>query len=516
MSRESFFFAEGLLLALLLCAGTPSAVPGGVASLSDGEVDSRESSGTAADPAAASVRIGADLSFIPQLRSLGATYSDGGKPVDVLDVLKDRRFEIARLRLWHSPDEPWHGLDSTVAFARELSTRGYDLFLDLHYSDSWADPGKQIKPSAWAHVAPPALVDSVRNYTEFAVSAFLDQGVALRYVQLGNEIDGGFLWDTGKVGWPASSWDTPENWNQFAALLRAAMEGIDLAYEGREMTHRPRIVLHVSSGGDNEKSRRFIDHLVERDVRFDVLGVSFYPWWHGGLGELARNLRDLSLEYEREIMIVETAFPWTVDGFDDTENFVTGATSLPDSYPVTPQGQQSFLRDVLSVLEHLPGGRGHAMLYWEPTWTAVPGGPDNPYENLALFDNAGASLPALDWKQSGPREPSRTVQVTGDFNEWSAVAPAMTRIGPGMWGDTLAVRAGCHLLKFRTDHRWDVPFDFGGCEGEDDGCDIELDGAVCPTAGKGGALGRIEFAEDGLYEFVLDEVHWTYRIRRVP
>jgi len=329
--------------------------------------------------------IGADLSFLPRLLSAGAEYRVDGVANDPLVIFREHGFTLVRLRLWHTPDEHWHGLDSTVAFAQDVKAAGFDLMLDIHYSDTWADPGHQTKPAAWEGLDFPTLTNAV-------VRRFRDEGVLPAYVQIGNEIDGGFLWDEGRVGWPGSEWDTPAQWSQFTQLLSAAAAAVrdSLPPDGR-----PRIVVHVADGCDNARSRWFYDDVFATGVDFDVIGLSFYPWWHGTLDDLRGNLGDLSERYGKEIQVVETAYPWTLDGNDATGNFVTEPGQLHPGYPATPEGQLDFLRDALAAIEGTPGGLGTGFIYWEPDFLSLPDGPPNPYENLILFDLDGNALPAL-------------------------------------------------------------------------------------------------------------------------
>jgi arabinogalactan endo-1,4-beta-galactosidase len=336
--------------------------------------------------------IGADLSFLPRLVAAGAEYRVDGVPKDPLDIFREHGFTLVRLRLWHTPDEHWHGLDSTIAFAHDVKAAGFDLMLDIHYSDFWADPGQQTKPAAWEGLGFPTLVDSVYAYTNAAVRKFRDEGVLPAYVQIGNEIDGGLLWDEGRVGWPGSEWDTPAQWSQLTQLLSAAAAAVRDSLAPSEV---PRVVVHVAEGGDNARSRWFYDDVLAGGVDFDVIGLSFYPWWHGTLDDLRANIGDLSERYGKEIQIVETAYPWTLDGNDATGNFVTEPGQLPSGYPATPEGQLDFLRDALAAIEGAPGGLGTGFVYWEPAFLSLPGGPPNPYENLILFDFDGNALPGL-------------------------------------------------------------------------------------------------------------------------
>jgi arabinogalactan endo-1,4-beta-galactosidase len=336
------------------------------------------------------VTTGADLSFTPQLVSLGAEYRVDGEPVNLLDASRDAGFGIVRLRLWHTPAEPWHGLDATVAFAQEVKARGLDLMLDIHYSDTWADPGHQTKPAAWAGVG--ALVDSVYAYTNAVVRRLRDAGALPEYVQVGNEISAGTLWDDGRVGWQGSEWDTDEQWDRFAALVSAGVAG---ARDSLAPSERPAVIVHFDNGGNNAGCRWFFDNLLARGVSFDAIGLSYYPWWHGGLAGLEANLADLAARYGREVMVVETGYPWTLGWHDQTHNFVGEESQLLPGYPATPEGQLAFLQEVVATVEEAPGGLGTAVLYWEPGFLCVPGGPPDPYENVTLFDFDGDALPGF-------------------------------------------------------------------------------------------------------------------------
>lgn len=345
--------------------------------------------GATLDPAARV--IGADLSFVPQLEALGAIYGRDGVAAPLLTLVEEAGVGLVRLRLWHTPAEPWHGLDATVAFAHQLQEAGFELMLDLHYSDTWADPGHQTTPAAWQAAPTAALADSVAAYTTRVVDRFVDEGLTPRYVQLGNEIDAGLLWDAGRVGWPGSTWDTPAQWAALTSLLQAASGAARAALPPGAPTE---LIVHLATGGDNARCRWFLDQLTSAGLDYDVIGLSYYPWWHGTLWQLKANLRDLGPRYSKTLMVVETAYPWTLEAADATGNFVTGAGELQGGYPATPFGQRDFLRDVRRVVE-TSGGLG--VVYWEPAFIPVDGGPGNPYENLTLFDFGGDALPGLEF-----------------------------------------------------------------------------------------------------------------------
>ncbi len=244
---------------------------------------------------------GVDISWLPLAEDAGAEYRVHGEPRDLVELLLENDLSLVRLRLWHAPTDHWHGLGSTLDFAERTAAAGCDIMLDIHYSDTWADPGHQTKPAAWEGLPFPALVDSVYAYTNGVVRRFRDRGVALKYVQIGNEISGGFLWDEGRVG---GIWDTPEQWAKLCELLTA---GVSAVRDSLSPSERPEIVIHVANGASNGLCRWFFDGVAAGGVEFDVIGVSFYPWWHGTLTELDANLRDLAVRYGKRVMVVEAA-----------------------------------------------------------------------------------------------------------------------------------------------------------------------------------------------------------------
>lgn len=366
------------------------------------------------------VLAGADVSFLPQVEAGGGVFRDGGKPDDPLAILRARGIDTVRLRLWHAPaggPAPAHDSDaapasastlaSTLAPTLELAARaraaGFNVLLDLHFSGTWADPGRQAKPASWAALPFGALADSVRVYTRDVLAAFSARGAAPSIVQLGNEITAGLLWDDGRVG---GSFDTPAQWDKLAALLKAAVAGVQDATgpagacgtanaDAAPGARRPEIMLHLDRGGDNAGARRFLDNVVARGVEFDLIGLSFYPWWHGTLADLEANLVDLAPRYGKDLVVVETAYPWTLAWFDGTHNQVGLPTQLLPGYPATPEGQRAFLAAALAVVRAVPQGRGRGLFWWAPEWIATPRF-GSAWENAALFDEEGRALPALE------------------------------------------------------------------------------------------------------------------------
>ena len=329
--------------------------------------------------------LGADVSFLPQLERNGAVFTQDGQPQDLMALLKTNGMNTIRLRLWHTPASGWNDLDATVELARRIDEAGLDLFLDIHYSDTWADPGRQTKPAAWEGLTFDILRDSVYQYSKHVLGALKTAGVVPRYVQPGNEIIQGMLWDDGRVG---GAFDTPAQWQKLAALLQSASDGIRDGL-GDDSTS---IVIHIDRGGDTAGARWFFDHLTAESFAFDAIGLSYYPWWHGSFEAFEQTLADVAGRYGKPVIIAETAYPWTLQWFDNTNNIVGSPDHLLPGYNATPEGQYAFLRDLIQKVK--ADGLGKGVFYWAPEYIAVPG-VGSPWENVALFDPAGEALKGL-------------------------------------------------------------------------------------------------------------------------
>jgi arabinogalactan endo-1,4-beta-galactosidase len=341
-------------------------------------------------PPLAAVQWGADLSSAPRLATAGAQWLQDGQPADPLDLLAASGWRLLRLRLWHMPADPWQGLDSTLAFAARARAAGFDLLLDLHFSDSWADPGQQTPPAAWQGLPLAVLADSVRGYTRRVLERFAAAGAAPRWVQLGNEIDGGLLWPAGRVD---GGWDTPTQWSALRQLLAAASGGVAEAFP--DTAARPGRIVHLANSGWWIGCRRFLDSLTTADgPAFEAIGLSYYPWWHGAPSLLQETLDGAATRYGKPLWIVETAYPFTLGWDDDTGNLVGLEGQLLPGFPASPAGQQAFLEMLRARLAAVPGGLGRGLICWEPAWISAPQA-GSPWENLCLFDFDGEALPAL-------------------------------------------------------------------------------------------------------------------------
>lgn len=333
--------------------------------------------------------LGHDLSTLQQLESVGKTFSDHGWVQPVERIVAHHGATYIRERLWVNPPAPFNDLPHILKMARRIKRAGLKLLLDFHYSDFWADPGKQNTPQSWQGQDLPTLANTVYAYTRDVVEQLARQGTPVDMVQTGNEITAGMLWPVGQlyVG-------SEQRWVEFTTLLKAAIAG---ARDGAHH-HVPRVMVHIDRGGDNGGSRWFYDHILEQGVDFDVIGLSYYPFWHGPLTALQANLNDLAPRYNKDIVLVETAYPWTLEEGDSEPNIVNAATPLLPDYPPTPEGQLGFMRALLSILSQVPHKRGRGVVYWESAW--IPGvgwepGAGDGWDNMTLFDHDGKTLPSI-------------------------------------------------------------------------------------------------------------------------
>jgi arabinogalactan endo-1,4-beta-galactosidase len=330
--------------------------------------------------------IGADLSFLKQAEERGVKFRDGGVEKPGLQIFREHGYNWIRLRLFHTPSTQARPLPNdlayTIALAQDAKARGFRFLLNYHYSDTWADPAKQFLPKAWEGKSHAELVAAVHDYTRDTIAAFRTAGVMPDMVQIGNEVTPGMLWPDGRL---------PENWDNFADLLKAGIAGVDA---GRGDAPRPRIMLHIEKGGDRERTRWFFDNVLKRGVQFDVIGQSYYPWWHGTLLDLRDTLHFMAETYRKEIILVEVAYNWRP----------TEYLADPPPFPETPEGQRDFLAAVHELVLATPHGLGKGVFWWEP---AVP--PATRIASRGMFDAGGNALPVMTvfdrWTRGKPAKP---------------------------------------------------------------------------------------------------------------
>jgi arabinogalactan endo-1,4-beta-galactosidase len=356
---------------------------------------------------------GADLSFEPQEEAAGARFTDGGVPGTALSILNRHGVNYVRLRLWVDPPPGYSNLASDLKMAQRIKAAGDKLYLDIHYSDFWADPQHQDIPAAWQGQDLAQLTDTVQSYTRSVIHAFAGQGTPVDMVSIGNEIRNGILWPVGQVDWTNDT-----GWSNLVTLLKAGVAG---ARAANPSGHKLQVMLHFDEGGNTADSTRFYDHMVSGGVPFDVIGLSYYPFFHGQLNQMRANVDALATRYGKPMVIAESQYPWTLAAGDSTGNFVWQTSQLSTGYPANPGGQESFYNDALSILAQVPHHLAQGLFYWEPEW--IPGvgwepGAGTPNDNLTLFSFTGKALPSVGLFQS-------PLTVCQHFDPWFTGACAI-------------------------------------------------------------------------------------------
>ncbi|MFJ3670801.1 glycosyl hydrolase 53 family protein [Streptomyces sp. NPDC090106] len=333
---------------------------------------------------------GSDISSLAKSEALGGVYrTASGTTGDALAILKSAGQNYARVKVWVNAADGYNGKTQVLALAKRAKAQGMKLLVDFHYSDTWADPGAQTKPAAWTGHSYSQLKTDVYNHTYDVLNALKAQGTTADMVQVGNEINGGMLWSEGST----------DNWSQLAGLLNSGYSAV------KAVSSSTQVALHLAKGGDLTGTRWWFDNAVSAGVTFDVIGLSYYGYWHGSLADFQTTLDDAASRYARPVFVAETAYPFRLDSDDSFENIIDLDSELVSGYPATTAGQTRWMNDVTSIVEAVPGGRGLGVFYWESTWTAVTGNGWDPadsssgngWENQALFDYDNKAQPATAW-----------------------------------------------------------------------------------------------------------------------
>lgn len=329
---------------------------------------------------------GGDFSIMKKLEDLGGEYKVNGEVKEGFQVFKENGYTWCRLRLFHTPNMEGpvcNNLAYTIALAQKAKQFGFKIFLNFHYSDTWADPGKQFTPKAWENLDFETLTDSVYQYTKNVMQAMKLAGVFPEMVQVGNEINNGMIWPHGKL------WNNNGNarWNELTALLKAGIRGVKEVDGGAEIP----IMIHAATGGNLVESDNFYSNILQRGVDFDIIGLSYYPWWHGTFEDLEKNLEFLSKKYEQEISVVETAY-YANGWYPEPEEWVLDV----QPYPPTEQGQYDFLVDLATRLKKYP--KVTSVYYWKPDGLDIPGS-EVPFLGRSLFSPNGNAYKGISaWK----------------------------------------------------------------------------------------------------------------------
>jgi arabinogalactan endo-1,4-beta-galactosidase len=328
----------------------------------------------AVDPIEKELIKAADVSFLPEIREEGTIfYNAKNSPADVLDILKESGCNTLRLRVWHTPTDGRSSLAEVAVFAAEAKAKGFKIWITLHYSDSWADPGKQTKPQAWQSANLQGLTDSVYNYTKKVM-----QRLSPEYIQVGNEINGGMVWPEGAIA----------NSSNFVNFLKSGAKAV------RDVSSTTKIMIHYA-GIDADW---FYAILKNQQVDYDIIGLSYYPRWHSkNLLEVESTLNRLSEVNNKDILFAETAYPFTLQWNDWTNNLIGEPGHLLSGYQATPEGQKDFMLKIRSMVDNTDKAIGFA--YWAPEWVAYRGSQatnGSDWENMALFDFDHKASPAME------------------------------------------------------------------------------------------------------------------------
>jgi arabinogalactan endo-1,4-beta-galactosidase len=342
---------------------------------------------------------GADLSYVNQVVDHGGVYRDKGEVKSPYKIFKSYGTKLVRLRLWHNPvwTKEVYGstgtqlyndlkdVEKSIALAK---AEGLKMLLDFHYSDIWADPGTQKIPAAWKNITSiQVLKDSVYNYTYRTLSYFQSKGLLPEFIQVGNETNCGMLYTEALSGFPNCNGCNGQ-WSNLRAVINS---GIKAAREvaskaGKEI----KIILHVA---DPKNVEWWFDNVTAGGEisDFDIIGISYYPIWHTTVSvpQLSEKVSWFKTKFKKDIMVLETAYPWTSTGNDGYNN-IFGSQAPISGYPFTPQGQLEIMK---AITQEIITGGGIGIVYWEPAWISSGmkdlWGAGSSWENNTFFDFNG-------------------------------------------------------------------------------------------------------------------------------
>lgn len=295
---------------------------------------------------------GADIGWLPQMEATGYKFfNKDGKEEDCLKILKSYGINAVRLRTWVDPsDNPQSGhcsKDETVAMAVRANKEGMKVMINFHYSDSWADPAKQVKPKAWVNLNFTDLQKALYDYTFEVMTALKTAGISPEWVQVGNEITPGLLLPEGNSG---------TNFQQLVQLLNQGYDAV------KAVSPESKVILHVDQGNNNARFRWWFDNATKYKAKYDIIGMSYYPYWLEGspdytlsIDSLGRNLNDMVQRYGKDVMVVE------VGGEEGQDSRLT-----PQQNAAKVQNTHDMVVAVLNKVRQVPENKGLGVFYWEP------------------------------------------------------------------------------------------------------------------------------------------------------
>ncbi len=309
---------------------------------------------------------GADVGWLTQMEASGIKfYNNSGAQEDCMQILKGKGINSIRLRAWVNPAGGWNSTKDVVAKAKRAKNLGMKIMIDFHYSDSWADPGKQPKPKAWATLSFDSLKSTLYSYTKGVMDTLKMNGITPDWVQIGNETNTGMLWPDGLV-----SSANNNDFTNFSELVTAGYNAV------KAVSASSKVIVHISNGYDNGLFRWMFDGLTAKQTKYDIIGMSLYPSYSNGAApswatvnqQCFANMNDMVSRYNKPVMVVEVGMPVN-----------------------DPVAANSFLTDIITKTKSVSGNNGQGVFYWEPeccnNWQGY---------TLGAFDNSGKPTIAMD------------------------------------------------------------------------------------------------------------------------
>ena len=350
---------------------------------------------------------GADLSYVNQVLDFNGVYREDGDEKDPYAIFKDNGTNLVRLRIWHNPEwtKDVYGPNATQLYndlfdveraIKKVKENGMATLLDFHYSDNWADPGQQRIPEAWKNIKDiEVLKDSIYNYTYETLSYLESKGLMPEYVQIGNETNCGMIYTNAQAEFPKCN-GCDGHWANLRAVINSAIKAVRDVSEISSVSTK--IMLHVA---DPKNVDWWFDNLINGSsvTDFEIIGFSYYPIWHTTvpLSQLSNKIASFKSKFNKDIIILETAYPWTTANNDSYGNIFGSSTQLPD-YPFAPDSQESLIK---SINQKVIDGGGIGTVYWEPGWITSDlkdqWGQGSSWENNAFFDYDGNLNSAIDY-----------------------------------------------------------------------------------------------------------------------
>ncbi len=347
--------------------------------------------------------MGVDGSMIESvLENGGVYYNEEGKEQDVYQIMARNGVNFFRVRLWNKPSnlfgDVYGGGNVDTAKAIKMSKKAQaanmNILVDLHYSDFWADPATQRTPTAWSGYTLENLASEVERFTAKVLNDFKNAGVNVQAVQIGNEINNGLLFPVGKIDWSNAT----QSYKNVSTILKAGIKG------AKSVNPNILTMIHLAEGGSFDIFNSFFSAMATNEVNYDLIGASYYPFYHGSLANLQNNLNNTANKFKKPVIVAETSYGFTTADSEHASHIYNAGMEDGGKYLTSIQGQATLIRDVVQVLADVPEKRGAGIFYWEPAWLPVEG--------------AGwATAEGQAWTETGD---ANDIKVVADFKDGKA------------------------------------------------------------------------------------------------